>query len=1133
MKRLATATAALLLVIAASAGAAERDDLVAYLRLRIPAHTAPVTAVAFAADSQTLYSAGEDKVVHAWRRPVDAGAPWRHAGTARWEVGYGANGHVRALAIDHASGVIAIGGYGNRGKHGELVWFQPNKLDRYHAWRFPRDRAAGAATLQHEQVVAAAAFSPGGKWFASADLDGQVLLWPGSARQAAGQLQPPTRRLAEADRGRIAAERLPEVRVRPIAWTKENVLVQPKFNGAKASGGYRFGVWRLERVRLDSAGATRRDLLPGTYYGQVTAIASAADTGRVVAAGLTRTVACDFAADGTPQPFNIEGRIGRDRYIHALALSPDGNRLAVGRVAAVNHLGEPTSGQIELWDLTDRTQPRRVWQETTSAVVSACAISPDGQRLAFAAGNDLNLVRLGRLAPAAGRVVMPGGAQVVEAAFLADAKADSPYRVYVRDTRSRRVFDPQAEEMVRTLADNAPAPRRVDQSKPAAGGWSLSGVGQRGGVQLKRQGRDAAAIAIDPVRHGRVTRHCWINNTDGQPAKLALGTELSNAVLVYQLPAVGEKVCRLERYFLGHEGAITSLGVSPDQAYLISGSKDGAAAIWKLPASAADENAKPTPLLSAWGVEIEAAARGGGAVITKLDEQGPLYNRGLQVGDRLTKVIWLDGAARRSSTNYATLRQKLLDAKPAANAPSLALVVATKAGDQIDLQVEPVWNPLLSLYSRGWNWIAWTPTGYYESSVQGDRIIGWQFTRRAGQAPVFATADRFYQEMRRPQLIKNLLRAGSLAEAASDAGVKKIAKVAPAKLPEVRITSPPPGVLETRDKAFELVAEVSVSKGDRITEVALLRDGVVADRRLVSGSRRSVTQRWDLPLTDREPHRFSVSAWGESGKSQSTDEVIARWTGPGKSDARTLWLLAVGISEYPRQVAEQRLAYGVTDAEQIAGVFAQRHAYDEIEARVLTTPAETTAAQIRESLEWLIESPDGNDLALFYFAGHSSEPERNSTGGPTREVSLLAIDGPDPELTPSGLLQRFCQRTGLPKVVIIDSCRSGSFHRAITELARDCDKKSCGTSFFASSQEDEVSRESVLHHAGWLTHFVVQGLRGAAGTFGDWVTDEQLQGFVRPAVRAETLYKQNPVITIPQHPDRQELPLTLRQSPDG
>lgn len=1121
--------AALLLLVGRCAVAETAgDDPVAYLRLRIPAHTAPITAVAFGSESRELYSAGLDKVVHAWRRGEAGG--WRHRGAARWEVGYGKNGQIRALGVNPESGLLAIGGYGNRGMHGELVLFDPGRLDKFHAAYFPTDHRAGAeAPLQHEQVVVSAAFSPGGEWLASADVDGRVLLWAAKP-QAAGKQKPPVRQLARPDRGEWEGQVAP-VGVRPLCWTGPHAVLYPKFSGVRQQAGYQYAVWRIERTRLDPqdpAKAPQVDLLPGEFYVQLTALAASADGKRLVAAGLGQTKVYEFAAGNEqqlPQQRTIETRITPDRYVHSLALSPDGQRLAIGRVATGPDQAGATAGKIELWNLSNIAQPARVWEEKTPSVVSACAIGPAGAHLAFAAGNDLHTVALRNGLPIAEtRQTLPGGPQTRQVGFLDPSSGNgaSPYRLYVHTTAARRIFDPQAEDMMKGLPAGRATPQLVTQSQDRRAGWAIAR--DDAGVTLTTPTGQRVAIPLDPQQHGRVTTHCWVDDAQGQPTTIALGTEKSDIVLLYDLPTQERPQPRLVRYFLGHEGEVTSLGVSADQKYLVSGSTDGTAAVWQI-----DIDRQAPALMTSWGVEL--APHAAGAEITAFDEQGPFYNRGLQVGDVLTRAIWNEGRKRFSASGLAAIRDRLTSAVPAKDPPQIAFDVTRKSdGARITVQAAPIWNQLMSLYSRDWNWIAWTPSGYYESSVQGDRIIGWQFTRTAGEAPLFATADQFYDKMRRPDLIKNLLGAGGLAEAAIDAGDVELEKVAPASLPVVKVTSPPPGLLETREREFELVAEVSVSPGDRIEKVALLRDGVLADRKIIAGDQRSITTRWRVPLEDRDLHQYAVAAWGTSGDSQSAEEIVARWVGRGRRNPRTLWLLAVGVAEYPSSVAPEPLEFATTDAEQVAHVFGARHAYDEARVTLLTTPEETTGQRIRAELQELIKKPDGNDTAVFYFAGHSSEPAAESpTGAAGDEISLLPIDGPDPELTPRGLLSAFCRREALRKVVIIDSCRSGAFQRAVSELARSCDQESCGTSFFASSQANELSRESREHRAGWLTHFVVEGLQGRAATIGQFVNDMQLGAFLYPAVTEATEFQQEPVIAIPEKRDA-PLPLTIREA---
>mgnify|MGYP002624724608 FL=1 len=64
-----------------------------YLSLNIDGHTAAIKALAFSRNSQTLYSAGQDKVVHVWKFGgprakafVVEAKGWHKSHSIRWEI---------------------------------------------------------------------------------------------------------------------------------------------------------------------------------------------------------------------------------------------------------------------------------------------------------------------------------------------------------------------------------------------------------------------------------------------------------------------------------------------------------------------------------------------------------------------------------------------------------------------------------------------------------------------------------------------------------------------------------------------------------------------------------------------------------------------------------------------------------------------------------------------------------------------------------------------------------------------------------------------------------------------------------------------------------------------------------------
>lgn len=79
-------------------------------------------------------------------------------------------------------------------------------------------------------------------------------------------------------------------------------------------------------------------------------------------------------------------------------------------------------------------------------------------------------------------------------------------------------------------------------------------------------------------------------------------------------------------------------------------------------------------------------------------------------------------------------------------------------------------NLLTIFVSKDRQWVAWTPHGYYTSSLSGDRFVGWQVNRGVRQTPEFYTATQFRAAFDRPDVVgwflavRNIKSAVQLAE---------------------------------------------------------------------------------------------------------------------------------------------------------------------------------------------------------------------------------------------------------------------------------------------------------------------------------------------------------------------------------
>jgi WD40 repeat protein/serine/threonine protein kinase len=518
---------------------------------------------------------------------------------------------VKAVAWSPDGKLLATAAhYGKGGRSG------PDEIDQASAvkvWDVVGRREA--FVLQgHARAVEAIAWSPDGRFLATASADKTVKLWEVRRAEGGGRKEelrtvhsafrtlaghaslihalawsPDGRRLATA-----SADKTVKV------WDVQQGNVVLTFEGHKS--GVETVAWSPDGKRLASASAdktvkvwdadTGKEIATSHNADQaVHAVAWDADSRRLALATEERVAVVPVAGSG--KSFRLEGHSGP---VLAMAWSPDGNYLATGgadktvliwdaatggkvralkghgdRVTAVAwtrdsrwlaSAGDDRTAQV--WDLGAAADPR-ILRSPAGAVlvnaVEAIAWSPDGKRLA--AGTDDGVVRLWDAT--AGRRVrtLQGGAGVIQGlAWDAEGKR---LAVACADGTSQ-IWNPEMEALIRSL--------KGDHEPVRAVAWSPDG-------KRLASARKQSVVVWDLATGGRQTHRldgrwtvAW--SPDGQwLASPGLGPEGSQTVIVWD-PAAGEKVCTLR----GHTDWVTALCWSPDGKRLASASADKTVRVW-------------------------------------------------------------------------------------------------------------------------------------------------------------------------------------------------------------------------------------------------------------------------------------------------------------------------------------------------------------------------------------------------------------------------------------------------------------------------------------------------------------------------------------------------------------------------
>ena len=147
---------------------------------------------------------------------------------------------------------------------------------------------------------------------------------------------------------------------------------------------------------------------------------------------------------------------------------------------------------------------------------------------------------------------------------------------------------------------------------------------------VKVRGQVFCQIPLKMNEVGDITNWAFVADPKNplNPSALILGTSGKNHIYVYR---VAQNQCQQVREYRGHTAAVSSVGVSADNRYLVSSSKDGTVGFWRLDNAFEIDKAKQA-WINRWGATFEIVNNR--LVVKESIQDGPLYFRGVRTGRR-------------------------------------------------------------------------------------------------------------------------------------------------------------------------------------------------------------------------------------------------------------------------------------------------------------------------------------------------------------------------------------------------------------------------------------------------------------------------------------------------------------------
>lgn len=434
-------------------------------------------------------------------------------------------------------------------------------------------------------------------------------------------------------------------------------------------------------------------------------------------------------------------------------------------------------------------------------------------------------------------------------------------------------------------------------------------------------------------------------------------------------------------------------------------------------------------------------------------------------------------------------------------------------------------------------WIVWTPTGYYDTSVGGESLVGWHLNRAFNQSADFFSAGRFRDRLYRPDVIHKVLLTGddkealrsAQAELAAQAAVSHITDILP---PVVELRSTPR--IESGASTVPVRFEVRSPGNAPLLGVKARVNGKLVRELKGKGLRSAGLQEIEVPVPNSDAE-ILLFAENKHGKSEPVTIKVSRAQAPQAAlpveKYDKLYLLIVGISSYP---APNALDLANKDAQDFAQHMAKQSGqlYASAIPRVLID-GQATRQNILDGLKWLRDSVGEKDAGVVFFAGHGHNLGANyfflpvdasafpAAGEVKNDADLPAWHqkhGPS-VWVPGDEIAKTLQSLKGRAVFFVDTCHAGALARQATRGSSDMtgtlnslgDEK--GVIVFASSTSRELSQEDPAWGNGAFTKALIEGLKGAA--------DKDKTGLIRPSylsayvsdrVRALTKGEQRPTM---------------------
>ena len=418
-------------------------------------------------------------------------------------------------------------------------------------------------------------------------------------------------------------------------------------------------------------------------------------------------------------------------------------------------------------------------------------------------------------------------------------------------------------------------------------------------------------------------------------------------------------------------------------------------------------------------------------------------------------------------------------------------------------------NLLTIFHGSDGEWVAWNPSGYYTSSPNGDKMVGWQINRGVEKAADYIGAEQIRHHFYRPDIIDNTIKLRNAKQAIAQAKNTdfSLSELNTALPPKFSILNPE-NHSTTKNSQLQIIINLYDNQEPLENLVAYVNGSLVGKLRkwATSGKIDKKQQKSiNLPL---QPGSNKIRIVAKNRIGFTTQNLEINLKNRNTDNQGNLYLIAIGVSQY--QNRSNSLKYPAADAISIHDYFVgqQGKLYKKVETRLLAdghTPP--TAANIKQALN-LFKQAQPQDTIILFLAGHGIKeradyyflPYDTNSKNPN---SMIKWD----------ILQKALEDNLGKRILLVDTCHSGGAYNS--RLVKDSSDSNIVV--ISATDSSSVAQELPELKHGVFTYALLQGLKGKANMFGDDkdISIKELDTYLGFVVRKLTNDSQVPVLHAP------------------